>query len=164
MMRKIRVYLDTNMIHDFFVNQAIYVKRKEEPRIPKKFEFIISSKEEIEFITSFLTKAEIVRELISAHSMNYEDISVIWDKFLNSSECKYIPNFGFDEKIVDIASKSKMRLRTMINFLHLFIAMNESAYFVSGDKDIIVKIRENGIYNKAMTYTELRKFIEKGDD
>lgn len=161
---KINVYLDTNMIHDFFVNQAIYMKRREEPKVPKKFEFIVASKERINFITSFLTKAEIVRELISAHSIKYEDISVIWDKFLYSSECRYIPNFEFDEKIVDIASKSTMRVRTMVNFLHLFIAISENAYFVSGDKDIIVKIRENGIYNKAMTYTELRKFIEKGDN
>lgn len=163
-MSKIEVYLDTNMIHDFFVNQAVYTKRREEPRIPKKFEFITANKEKVGFITSFLTKAEIVRELVSAHSMDYSDVSLVWTKFLDASGCEYIPKAEFDEDIVEMVAKIKMKLRTMINFLHLFIAIRKGAYFVSGDKDIIGKIRWNDVYTRAMTYIELRNFIEQGDN
>lgn len=161
-MTRIQVYLDTNMIHDFFVNQAVYMKRGEEPKIPKKFEFIVSNKEKVGFITSFLTKAEIVRELVSAHSMIYGDVFLVWNKFLESSGCEYVSNEEFDENLVDMVAKIKMKLRTMVNFLHLFIAVKKGAYFVSGDKDIIQKIRANEIYGKVMTYVELRNFIEKG--
>ena len=51
----------------------------------------------------------------------------------------------------------KMKLRTMMNFQHVLIAMQENAYFVSGDKDIIRKVKENGAYDKALTYIELIK-------
>lgn len=163
-MKKIKIYLDTNLVHDFFVSQAIYMKRKEEPKIPKKFEFMVANKENIDFVTSFLTKAEIVRELVSAHSMDYKDINLVWDKFLETLECKYISKAVFDEGLVDIVGKTRMKLRTMINFLHLFLATKEEIYFISGDKDIIQKIRENKIYEKVMDYTELRKFMGKGDD
>ena len=162
-MKRVYVYLDTNMIHDFFVNQAIYTKRGEEPKIPKKFEFMTANKEKLGFVTSFLTKAEIVRELVSAHSMTYPDVSSVWDKFLDSLECNYISKAEFDDNLVDIVAKTQMKLRTMINFLHLFIAIKRNIYFVSGDRDIIKKIRDSGIYTKIMTYNELRDFVEKGD-
>ncbi len=45
----------------------------------------------------------------------------------------------------------------MMNFQHVLIAMKENAYFVSGAKDIIEKIRESNIYDKVLTYIELRK-------
>lgn len=48
---------------------------------------------------------------------------------------KYVKDFRFDDGLVDIAYKSKLKLRTMFNFQHLFIAIKEDSYFVSGDKD-----------------------------
>jgi len=159
-MKRIKVYLDTNMIHDFFVNQAIYIKKREEIKIPKKFQFIIASTEKVGFVTSFLTKAEIVRELVSAHSLEYEEISIVWKEFLEATECRYVSNFEFNENIIDIVAKIKMRLRTLLNFFHLYIAIRENAYFVSGDKDIVRKVNESKIYGKAITYEQLRKFVE----
>ena len=51
----------------------------------------------------------------------------------------------------------KMRLRTMINFFHLFIAIEENAYLLSGDNDLIRIVKENMIYDKMLSYTELRE-------
>ncbi|MDI6721066.1 MAG: hypothetical protein QMD85_01655 [Candidatus Aenigmarchaeota archaeon] len=72
---------------------------------------------------------------------------------------KYINKFEFDETLVELAGKMKMKLRTMFNFQHLFIAIREDAYFVSGDKDIMNKIKELNINSKTLTYIELRKLI-----
>lgn len=162
-MNKLKVYLDTNMVHDFFVNQAKYLKEKGELRIPRKFEFIVERREGLDFITSFLTKAEIVRELVSAHGMSYEEINAVWNDFILTSRCSYIERFEFDDSLVEIVSKIKMRLRTMFNLLHIFIAIDRDACFVSGDKDILLKLRENEIYTNAMTYVELREFSARGD-
>jgi len=154
---KLKIYLDTNTVIDFFINEARSLKKGEEPKIPKKFGFMAEKSSEIDFITSFITKAEIVRELSSAFQLSNEEIEKLWDSFLKSIDCEYIDNFLFDEKIVKLATGIRMRLRTMFNFMHVFIAMDKDAHFLSGDKDIINKIREHKIYDKTLTYIELRK-------
>ncbi len=157
-MDKIKVYLDTNTIHDYFVNQANFVKGKE-VIIPEKFKFLNQSLDKIDFVTSFLTKAEIMRELVSAHNIDETIFENLWKDTMASLYCSYIKEFTFDEKLVDVVRATKMRLRTMFNFMHLFIAIHENAYFLSGDKDIILKIRENKVYDKALSYIELRQMF-----
>ena len=84
----------------------------------------------------------------------------MWDDFISALETRvHIEDFKFDSRLVDIVCNMRMRLRTMPNFMHVFIAVKENAYFVSGDKDIINKIRENEFYDKVMNYMELRKLI-----
>lgn len=74
MNEKIKIYLDTNMILDVFINHAKAVKKGEDVLVPKKYEFMIANKEKIEFVTSFLTQAETIRELTSGYGVSYEDI------------------------------------------------------------------------------------------
>jgi len=74
-------------------------------------------------------------------------------------DCKYVEEFNFDERVVKIVGKVKMKLRTMVNFFHLYIAIKENAYLISGDKDLIKIVRENKIYDKILSYIELRKSI-----
>lgn len=69
-MDKIKVYLDTNTVHDFFVNQAIALKRKEGLKIPEKLKFFLESRENVEFITSVATEAEISRELVAGYGLD----------------------------------------------------------------------------------------------
>jgi len=38
----------------------------------------------------------------------------------------------------------------MVNFIHLFVAMKENAYLVSGNNDLIKIVRENKIYAKSL--------------
>lgn len=160
MSKKIKVYLDTNMILDVFINHAKALKKKEDVILPKKYEFMLASKEKVEFVTSFITKAEVIRELISGYGASYEDILVVWDRFVESIDCKYIEKFEFDDKIAELAGKLQLKLRTMFNFLHLFIAMSQDAYFISGDRDVIRKAKEMKIYDKVISYEEFRKMME----
>ncbi len=158
-MEKMKIYLDTNTIIDFFTNSAKSLKRKEELVIPKKYQFFVEKAKEIEFVTSLLTKTEIVRELISAFDLTEENVEQLWNTFIQSLQCKYIGTYVIDERLVDIAMKYKMKLRTVINFQHLFIAVEERAYILTGDNDLVHVIRKNKLYDKVVTYLELRKIF-----
>ena len=160
---RIKIYLDTNMVLDFFINQAKFIRKKQELKIPRKYIFMIKSEKKVNFITSFIAKAEIFRELVSGYGMSKNQIEPVWEEFLESLSCKYIKSHKFDETIVDIVSKIKMKLRTMFNYMHIFITMEYDAYFVSGDKDIVNKVKRSGLYRKAITYPELIKIIERLD-
>ncbi|MBI2580132.1 MAG: hypothetical protein HYW27_04490 [Candidatus Aenigmarchaeota archaeon] len=155
-MDRLKIYLDTNTVLDFFINEARVIKNNEDTKVPSKFQFMLESKEKIEFVSSFLTKAEICRELVSAFQLSEEDIERLWNTFISSLECRYIERFQFDEEIVKLTIKLKMRLRTMVNFFHLFIAIKDNAYLLSGDKDLIRIVRENLLYDKIISYIELR--------
>lgn len=150
------------MILDIFTNQ-IKALKGEEPRIPKKYEFMLAHMDKFQFVTSVLTKAEIMRELLTAFHMEEKTIETAWQDFIKSINCDYVENFILDHKFLDIVSRIKLKLRTMMNFQHVLISMQKNAYFVSGDKDIIRKIKENKIYDKVLTYIELRKLASSLD-
>jgi len=154
-MEKLKIYLDTNMIIDIFINQIKLLNGKD-PEVPKKYEFMLAHTDKFNFVTSVLTKAEIARELGTAFHLPKEKIEKLWNGFITSLGCHYVDRFTIGEEFADIVYNLGLKLRTMMNFQHVFIAMRENAYFVSGDKDIIQKTRESGIYDKCLTYIELR--------
>ncbi len=158
-MGKLKIYLDTNTIVDFFINSIKSLKKNEELVTPKKYQFFIEKAEEIEFLTSVLTKTEIVRELITAFDLTEEDIEQLWKTFMQSLNCKYIETFTIDERLVNVAMKYRMKLRTVVNFQHLFIAMEKNAFLLTGDKDLVEIVRKNKLYDKIITYIELRKIF-----
>jgi len=158
-MDKIKVYLDTNTVHDFFVNQAVALKRKEEPKVPEKLKFFLEIREKVEFVTSVATKAEVSRELIAGYALTSEQFEILWNGFIEKLKCRYLEEFSLDKRFGEYPQKIKMKLRTLVNFIHLFIAVKEDAYIVSGDKDLIDKVRENKIYGKILSYVEFRKLI-----
>jgi len=160
---KIKVYLDTNMILDVFINHAKALKKKEDVLVPRKYQFMLANKERINFVTSFITKAEVARELAAGFGLAPEDIEKLWDTFIDSTGCEFVECFNFDSKIAYIAAHSRLKLRTLFNFMHVFIAIDQGCYFVSGDKDLIKKMRLLLDYNKAIDYIEFRKIIE-GDN
>src|SRR3989338_9801371 len=136
-MPKVKVYLDTNTILDFFINYIRHIKRKDELVIPRKLKFMIDNLEKFHFYTSFLTKMEVMRELISSYNATKEEVEKIWIEFLGLLNCEYIENYNFDETLVEIAASTRMKLRTMVNFQHFFIAKDIGAYLLSGDKGLI---------------------------
>lgn len=158
-MDKIKVYLDTNTIEDSFVNQAIALKRGEEPITPEKLKFFLENRERVEFVTSVATKAEIVRELIAGYALTDEQFERLWLGFIEKLKCKYVNEFVLDERFSEYPKKIRMKLRTLVNFIHLFIAMKEDAYLVTGDKDLIRICRDYKIYDKVISYIEFRKLI-----
>lgn len=72
---KIRVYLDTSMNV-----------------------FMLANKEKIEFVTPFITKAEVVREPVSGYESSYEEKIAVWNKFIKSLGCKYVEKSAFDSR------------------------------------------------------------------
>lgn len=158
-MDKVKVYLDTNTILDFFINQAKALKKKEQPVIPEKTKFFLDNLDKMEFITSFLTKTEVIREIVAGHGLEKEIVENTWKDFLDMLKCEYVAGFYLDEKLADIAGNMKLKLRTVVNFQHLFIAKSKDAYLASGDEDLIEKSREYKIYDKVISYIELRKLI-----
>jgi predicted nucleic acid-binding protein len=156
---KIKVYLDTNIIIDFFINQAKTIKNKVETKIPEKLSFLVNNLDRLEFVTSIITQAEIVRELTSGYGLNEKDIDELWKEFVKILDCKIIEKVVIDSRFVEIPMRIKMKLRTLMNFQHLFIAMEEGAYLISGDKDLIRTVRENRVYDRILSYIELRKII-----
>ena len=159
-MGKMKIYLDTNTIVDFFINSAKSLKRKEELVVPTKYQFFVEKAGEIEFITSLLTKIEIVRELVSGFGMKKNDIEPTWNDFMKSLNCKFIDKFETDLKVLDIVYSVPMKIRTVINFQHLFIAMREGAHILTGDKDLVSIVRKHKIYDKIITYPELRGMFD----
>lgn len=158
-MERIKVYLDTNTVHDFFVNQAIALKRKEEPKIPEKLKFFLENRENVEFIISVATEAEISRELSAGHDLTDEQFETLWSGFMENLKCRYIEQFSLDKRFSEFPRRIKMKLRTLVNFIHLFIAMEEDAYLVSGDKDLIEICRKYKIYDKVISYIDFRKLV-----
>ena len=63
-MKKLKIYLDTNTIIDFFINQAKAIRNKKLFKMPKKLEFFIDNLDKIDFETSIITQGEIIREII----------------------------------------------------------------------------------------------------
>ena len=59
--------------------------------------------------------------------------------------------------MLDIVYSIPLRLRTVINFQHLFIAMEEDSYLLTGDLNLVDVIRKHKLYDKIITYPELRK-------
>ncbi len=158
-MGKIKVYLDTNTIEDSFINQAIALKRDVPPKIPEKLKFFLENTDKIQFVTSIATEAEISRELIAGYGLNEEQFNKLWENFLKELECHFIKEFRIDEKFSLYPKKIRMKLRTLVNFIHLFIAIKEDAYLVSGDKDLIEMCGKYKIYDKVLSYVEFRKLI-----
>ena len=83
----------------------------------------------------------------------------MWDEFIKTLNCKFIPKIEIDERFAQLPLKIRLKLRTLMNFQHLFVAMKENAYLVSGDDDLIKIVREHKLYDKILSYIELRKLI-----
>jgi len=158
-MKKIKIYLDTNTIIDFFINQSKAMRKKEDFKMPKKLEFFIDNLDKLEFVTSILTQAEIIRELAAGYGLTNEQINYLWKEFLELLECDYIETVTIDKRFAEAPLRIRMKLRTLVNFQHLFVAMDNTVYLLSGDKDLIKVVREHKIYDKIISYIELRELI-----
>ncbi len=158
-MERIKVYLDTNTVLDFFINQSKALKIKESFKMPKKLEFFIDNLDKMDFVTSIITQGEVIREMSAGYGLSEKDIINLWNEFIKILNCEFIPKVEIDERFSQLPLKIKLKLRTLMNFQHLFIAIKENAYLVSGDNDLIKIVRENKIYDKILSYVELRKLI-----
>ncbi|MBI2579694.1 MAG: hypothetical protein HYW27_02220 [Candidatus Aenigmarchaeota archaeon] len=105
------------------------------------------------------TEAEIARELIAGLKLSEEQFDRLWNKFLEELECRYIKELTLDHQFSRMPRKYSMKLRTLVNFIHLFAAMKEDAYIITGDKDLIELVRKYNLYDKILSYIELIELI-----
>lgn len=128
-------------------------------KIPNKLKFFLENSDKLEFITSVITKAEVARELAASYGLSEKEIEAIWNEFIKLLNCKFVERVEIDSKFSSLPAKIKLKLRTLMNFKHLFVAMKYDSYLLTGDKYFIKAVRENKIYDKILSYIELRKLI-----
>jgi len=83
-----KIYLDTNIILDWFRNIMISARKPEKLKVPKKLEFLTT--QDIELVVSDLSKVEISRYLKSDWNASKEKIEEIWQRFIESFKIKYL--------------------------------------------------------------------------
>lgn len=152
----VKIYLDTNIILDYFLNRAKATLGMWRFHDTKKLEFLGGILGKVSFTTSFLTRAEVAREL-AVRGVSTEEIEVMWEELGDFLKWEYIDGFYFNDDLVDFIGEFRMKLRTLMNFQHLFIAYSMELYFVTGDKDLVKISRERKIYDRVMSYIELRR-------
>jgi hypothetical protein len=86
-------------------------------------------------------------------------VDFLWKNFLERLNCASIEEFTLNKELAEYPKRIKMKLRTMVNFIHLFVAVKENACFLSGDNNLIKVVRENKIYENILSYQELRKLF-----
>lgn len=144
------------MILDFFLNRAKEIKGGQKFRNPKKLEFLISILGRAEFTTSFLVKAEVIRELVCGQDISKDKVDIMWSELSGMLGWEYIERFCFGEILIDLIADFKIRLRTLMNYQHLLISVSKNLYFVTGDRGILESAKKSG-NQKIMSYPELRK-------
>lgn len=151
-----KVYLDTNIILDWFRNIMIGARKVKEFKTPKKMEFL--KLQGIELFVSDLSKIEILRYLKSDWNADKETIEEIWQRFLESFNVNYlvIQNLDFKE-LSEICLLIPTRKKTLINLMHLQIAKKEDIWFLTGEKGLLTKYKN--YYEKSISYPELRKLF-----
>lgn len=145
------------MILDFFLNRLKAMKGMWRFHDPKKLEFLAGIVDQAEFMTSFLVKAEVVRELVCNRNLERNEAELLWNELSTMLKWEYIESFCFDDRLIDLVGDFKVRLRTLMNYQHLFIAFSKDVHFVTGDKDLLESVRKNKTYEKIMSYIEFRK-------
>jgi len=160
LMQKLSVYIDTNIIFDFFLNLSKSFRNEQELELPRKLVFLIGQQEKqnIKLLTSILTQAEISRRLKSEYGFHSKDIEEFWLTFINISGTDMIEEIEIDWKeLLRITTEVPLKKR-VTNLQHLMIAKHYNMWFLTGDKEIFGKLKK--FYDKIISYTELRKLIE----
>jgi hypothetical protein len=154
---KEKFYLDTNIIFGYFLKKVSELKG--EVKSSKVAEFLIESKDKINYNVSILTKVEIVRKLKSEFLLDNTLIEKIWKSFILDVKCTEIEvNINVSElykEILGIVSLIPIR-RRVTNLEHLIIANKKDLIFVTGDEEVLEKCKE--FYSRIWSYKDLRRF------
>jgi len=152
-----KFYLDTNIIFGYFLKKVSELKG--EFKSSKVAEFLIESKDKINYNVSILTKVEIVRKLKSEFLLDNTLIEKIWKSFILDVNCTEIEvNINVSElykEILRIVSSIPIRKR-VTNLEHLIIAKKKDLIFVTGDEEVLKKCKE--FYPRIWSYKDLRRF------
>lgn len=155
-MDRIKVYLDTNIIHSWFRKYTNSKKKNEEFAEPEILKFIFSLKNE--YIVSNITKTEIFRFLSAEWDFDENECNEAWKKFLTTYEIADINITEIDfNDLIRICLIVKTKKKTLINLMHMQITKKRNLWFLTGEDKLLEKYRE--YYNKTLSYEDLRKMF-----
>jgi len=142
-MKKLRIYLDTNIIFGYF--KAILGGRK----IPFMLTFIENNLDKIEPITSFFTMAEVAKSLKEETTLTTEEIKRLLRIFRKTSKIKIF------EKVIITGEVINLSLRgvSIPDSIQLSIAKNLTATFITQDKELLYK--SSKIYKNILSFKQL---------
>ena len=155
-MEKLRIYLDTNMIHSWFRKYMDAKKKNIEFLEPEILKFIFGLKNE--YIVSNIVKTEIFRFLAAEYDANENECGETWEKFVRTYNIVYVivKEINFEE-LIRICLIVKTKKKTLINLMHMQVAKQGNVLFLTGEERLIEKYKQ--YYHKTLSYEELREMF-----
>lgn len=157
---KEKIYLDANIIYGYFLAKYKELKGTKRFEEPKVIRFLRKNRNKLEYHISIITKAEILRRLVSELGMEKETGRKLWTSLLDELAITEIKvGKSVDEiygKIVAIVEETKIKKR-VTNLEHLIVAKSSNLIFVTGDEEILKKCKK--YYQKIMSYIDLRRVV-----
>ncbi len=155
-MEKLRIYLDTNIIHSWFRKFMESKKKNIEFVEPKILQFIFGL--ENEYIVSNITKTEIFRSMFADWVTGENECNEAWARFLANYKITIasVREIDFDE-LTRICLIVKTKKKTLVNLMHMQIAKKGDVWFLTGEDRLIEKYKQ--YYNKTLSYENLRKLF-----
>jgi predicted nucleic acid-binding protein len=161
-MKRIKVYLDTNIIFGYFLAKVKQLRKKTDRFVePRIVEFLKKNANIFEYFVSTLVKAELFRRLRTELNVGRSDIEKIWLEFvsylqINEIKTSELSSEYLFEKTLEIVEETPIKKR-VTNLQHLIIAKEFNLFFLTGDKEILDKCKK--FYERILSYSELRKYL-----
>ena len=152
---KPKIYLDTNIILDWFKYNVKNIRENKPLHTTSKLKFLVSRDHRL--FVSYLTRAEIFRYLKSEWDASPDDCLKYWETFL--------PTFGIEEirvkkfllnleEVSEICSRSHLPKKIFADLIHIQLAKAKAMTFLSGDQ--ILEERLQWYYPRIISYLTLR--------
>lgn len=155
-MEKMKVYLDTNIIHSWFRKYMDSKKKNEKFAEPEILKFIFSLDKE--YIVSNITKTEIFRSLSADWGADENKCNQAWNEFIEAYIVTQLVVKEIDfEELTKICLIVKTKKKTLVNLMHMQIAKGENTWFLTGEDKLIEKYKQ--YYDKTLSYEDLRKMV-----
>ena len=151
-----KIYLDTNIIHNWFTKYMESKKNGTKYEDPMVVRFIFNL--ENEYVVSNITRTEIFRYISASWNAKEELCEEVWKDFLNAYKVTFlqVKEIDFDD-MTRICLSVKTKKKTLVNLMHLQIAKKEGLWFLTGEKDLISKYK--AYYKRVLSYEDLRKMF-----
>jgi predicted nucleic acid-binding protein len=151
-----KLYLDTNIILDWFKKNIKNLRKSKPIEITSKLKFL-TSRPELQLFVSLITKAEIFRYLKSEWGSPENECENFWIDFftrygITELESKEIRVDFLD--ITEICKKINLGRKTLVNLIHLQFAKKNNLTFLTGDKKLEKRLK--WYHEKIISYVTLR--------
>lgn len=154
-MKKVKIYLDTNVVVGWFKRKLDEEKKGLKFIIPERLEKLLKSQHEL--IVSYLVKSEVSRYLKSEWQLTPEEISEKWSLFAEELKINILKLDKFEVDLVKIdticSEVSLKREGTIADLIHLQIAKSFNLKFLTSEKKLKHKLSK--VYSNIIQISEL---------